>query len=116
MCFGNFFGLAWITEDTAKLQLHNDILYPMMDGFAQDWPTLTHTDNGLAMDQLGVGVGVGDLPIDAGFEPQTRARSNTWPCPRPDNFVEPVDELDSTKASNQQLTAGGEFPPFFYLS
>ncbi|KAH8268365.1 hypothetical protein KR026_005907 [Drosophila bipectinata] len=78
----------------------------MMDGFAQDWPSLTHTDNGLAMGQLGVGVGVGDLPIDAGFEPQTRARSNTWPCPRPDNFVEPVDELDSTKASNQQLTAG----------
>jgi len=24
-----------------------------------------------------------------GFEPQTRARSNTWPLPRPENFVDP---------------------------
>ncbi|KAH8278874.1 hypothetical protein KR018_010692 [Drosophila ironensis] len=78
----------------------------MMDGFAPNWRTLTHTENGLEMDQLGVELGVGELPLDAGFEPQTRARSNTWPCPRPDNFVEPVDELDSTKASNQQLTGG----------
>lgn len=30
--------------------------------------------------------------LDAGFEPQTRARSNTWPLPRPENFVEPGDE------------------------
>lgn len=27
-----------------------------------------------------------------GFEPQTRARSNTWPLPRPENYVEPGDE------------------------
>ncbi|CAH0552477.1 unnamed protein product [Brassicogethes aeneus] len=27
-----------------------------------------------------------------GFEPQTRARSNTWPLPRPENYVEPTDE------------------------
>ncbi|XP_018318458.1 forkhead box protein O isoform X2 [Agrilus planipennis] len=27
-----------------------------------------------------------------GFEPQTRARSNTWPLPRPENFVEPGEE------------------------
>lgn len=26
-----------------------------------------------------------------GFEPQTRARSNTWPLPRPENYVEPDD-------------------------
>lgn len=26
------------------------------------------------------------------FEPQIRARSNTWPLPRPENFVEPSDE------------------------
>lgn len=26
--------------------------------------------------------------LDTGFEPQTRARSNTWPLPRPENFVE----------------------------
>lgn len=29
------------------------------------------------------------LDIDSNFEPQTRARSNTWPLPRPDNFMEP---------------------------
>lgn len=74
-----------------------------MDGFAQEWPNLTRTDNGLQMDQL-----VGELHGDVGFEPQQRARSNTWPCPRPENFVEPVDELDSTKASNQQLATCGE--------
>ncbi|XP_030370018.1 forkhead box protein O isoform X2 [Scaptodrosophila lebanonensis] len=73
-----------------------------MDGYAHEWPTPPRTDNSaLHMDHL-----VGDLPSDAGFEPQTRARSNTWPCPRPENFVEPVDELDSTKASNQQLATG----------
>lgn len=27
-----------------------------------------------------------------GFEPQTRARSNTWPLPRPENYVEPAEE------------------------
>lgn len=27
-----------------------------------------------------------------GFEPQTRARSNTWPLPRPENYVEPGEE------------------------
>jgi len=74
-----------------------------MDSFAQDWPNLPRSDNGLQMDQL-----VGELHGDVGFEPQTRARSNTWPCPRPENFVEPTDELDSTKASNQQLAPGGK--------
>lgn len=42
---------------------------------------------------------------DTGFEPQTRARSNTWPLPRPENFVEPETELDSSKCSNQQLAS-----------
>lgn len=33
------------------------------------------------------------LEIDPNFEPQTRARSNTWPLPRPENFVDQeVDE------------------------
>ena len=30
--------------------------------------------------------------LDAGFEPQQRARSNTWPLPRPDNFVDIKEE------------------------
>ncbi|XP_050069225.1 forkhead box protein O isoform X2 [Anopheles maculipalpis] len=44
---------------------------------------------------------------DTGFEPQTRARSNTWPLPRPENFVEPETEPDSNKCSNQQLANTG---------
>lgn len=31
-----------------------------------------------------------------GFEPQTRARSNTWPLPRPENYVEPNDDAATT--------------------
>ncbi|ETN60274.1 transcription factor [Anopheles darlingi] len=46
---------------------------------------------------------------DTGFEPQTRARSNTWPLPRPENFVEPETELDSNKCSNQQLAGNPAF-------
>lgn len=47
---------------------------------------------------------LGEL-TDVGFEPQTRARSNTWPLPRPDNYVEPCDDRDtgSKKNSNQNL-------------
>lgn len=30
--------------------------------------------------------------MDGAFEPQTRARSNTWPLPRPENYVEPGDD------------------------
>lgn len=43
---------------------------------------------------------------DSTFEPQTRARSNTWPLPRPENYVEPGDGSDSNKCSNQQLAMG----------
>lgn len=32
-----------------------------------------------------------------GFEPQTRARSNTWPLPRPENYVEPTEEAANGK-------------------
>ncbi|XP_011177774.1 forkhead box protein O isoform X3 [Zeugodacus cucurbitae] len=70
-----------------------------MEGFVHDWPTPPPTDIPLHMDL------VSELQGDGGFEPQTRARSNTWPCPRPENFVEPSDDLDSTKASNQQLAS-----------
>ncbi|GIY46764.1 forkhead box protein O [Caerostris extrusa] len=49
-----------------------------------DWATqpykVDYYQGHLNMDQL---------DIDPNFEPQTRARSNTWPLPRPDNFVEP---------------------------
>lgn len=38
-----------------------------------------------------------------GFEPQTRARSNTWPLPRPENYVEPGEE-----AAAATTTANGK--------
>uniref|UniRef100_A0A1A9Z7C0 Fork-head domain-containing protein n=1 Tax=Glossina pallidipes TaxID=7398 RepID=A0A1A9Z7C0_GLOPL len=69
-----------------------------MEGFAHDWPTPPRSDNNALHMDLVVEL------HDGSFEPQTRARSNTWPCPRPENFMDPPDELDSTKASNQQLT------------
>nr|QBC41003.1 FoxO [Chrysopa pallens] len=34
---------------------------------------------------------------DNGFEPQQRARSNTWPLPRPENYVDPPDDTASNK-------------------
>lgn len=73
-----------------------------MEGFAHDWPTPPRSDNNALHMDL-----VAELH-DGSFEPQTRARSNTWPCPRPENFMDPPDELDSTKASNQQLTGSGK--------
>lgn len=45
---------------------------------------------------------LGEL-AEAGFEPQPRARSNTWPLPRPDNYVDPED-AGSKKNSTQNLT------------
>lgn len=33
------------------------------------------------------------------FEPQTRARSNTWPLPRPENYVEPTDDAGNKCAA-----------------
>lgn len=38
-----------------------------------------------------------------GFEPQTRARSNTWPLPRPENFVEPTEENGGAGGGNKCL-------------
>ena len=35
-----------------------------------------------------------DLDLDPSFEPQQRARSNTWPLPRPDNYVDIKDDAD----------------------
>ncbi|CAD7090410.1 unnamed protein product [Hermetia illucens] len=66
-----------------------------MDQF--EWlPPQESTEENLQMDY------VSELQ-DGTFEPQTRTRSNTWPLRRPDNFAEPSDESESTKASNQQL-------------
>lgn len=83
-----------------------------MDSYGQSWHsppkeladfTADLTEDDLGMDMLT------ELQ-DSAFEPQTRARSNTWPLPRPDNCVEPTDDTGSNKCSNQQL-AGGKKPP-----
>lgn len=83
----------------------------MNNSFGSPWPSPPRleniSDDGMPMDSLG------ELQ-DNGFEPQTRARSNTWPLPRPDNFVEPPEEDGSTKASNQQL-ANCEYQFIFIL-
>ncbi|XP_022130763.2 forkhead box protein O isoform X1 [Pieris rapae] len=52
---------------------------------------------------------LGEL-AEVGFEPQTRARSNTWPLPRPENYVDPVEDGGSKKNSNQNLTGAPPLP------
>lgn len=74
-----------------------------MDNFAM-WSSPSELMDGMSNDGLQMETLV-ELQ-DNGFEPQTRARSNTWPLPRPENFVEPCDESESNKCSNQQLSGG----------
>uniref|UniRef100_A0AB38ZLB7 Forkhead box protein O n=1 Tax=Amblyseius orientalis TaxID=911335 RepID=A0AB38ZLB7_9ACAR len=58
---------------------------------------------------------VGDINLNAAlgatFEPQQRARSNTWPLPRPENYVEKDEmEMDKNDGLLDQAT-GGSSPP-----
>ena len=46
-----------------------------------------------------------DLGGDSNFEPQQRARSNTWPLPRPDNYVD-VD-VKEEDVSGGDVSGGG---------
>ncbi len=74
-----------------------------MDTFGDPWPSPPQgleglSDDGIPMDSLT------ELQ-EATFEPQTRARSNTWPLPRPENFVEPTDDAENNQqCMNQQIT------------
>ncbi|EDS44493.1 transcription factor [Culex quinquefasciatus] len=79
-----------------------------MDSFGSPWPASPRgggleglSNDGVPMDALA------ELQ-DGAFEPQTRARSNTWPLPRPENFVEPEVESESNKCSNQQLASAAQ--------
>lgn len=72
-----------------------------MENFAM-WSSPSNIMDGMSNDGLQMETLV-ELQ-DNGFEPQTRARSNTWPLPRPDNFVEPCDETENNNCSNQQLS------------
>lgn len=78
-----------------------------MDSFNSPWPSSPRGIDGLSNDAIHMDA-LADFQ-DVGFEPQTRARSNTWPLPRPDNYVEPCDDSGSTKCSNQQLSTGKKF-------
>lgn len=71
-----------------------------MDSFNSAWPSPQRGIDGLSNDALHVDM---ETELRETFEPQTRARSNTWPLPRPDGFVEPTDDSGSTQCSNQQL-------------
>ncbi|CAH1989749.1 unnamed protein product [Acanthoscelides obtectus] len=52
--------------------------------------------------------GGGGGPGAEGFEPLTRARSNTWPLPRPENYVDPP---GSEEGSAVAATGGNKCPP-----
>jgi forkhead box protein O3 len=76
-----------------------------MDSFENDpWPSppiLTEIND--QMDSLA------DLH-EGGFEPQIRARSNTWPLPRPENFVDQNEDGENNQqCSNQQSVTGELF-------
>lgn len=78
-----------------------------MDSFNSPWPSSPRGIDGLSNDAIQMDA-LADFQ-DGGFEPQTRARSNTWPLPRPDNYIEPCDDTGSTKCSNQHLSTGKSF-------
>ncbi|CAO1434856.1 unnamed protein product [Diamesa hyperborea] len=72
-----------------------------MDSFSDPWPSPPHLLEGLSNDHMD---SLAELHEGA-FEPQTRQRSNTWPLPRPDNFVEPIDDTDpNNQCLNQKLS------------
>ncbi|XP_055699776.1 forkhead box protein O isoform X2 [Phlebotomus papatasi] len=77
-----------------------------MDSFGSIWPSPPRGLDGVSNDGLPMET-LTELQ-DGNFEPQTRARSNTWPLPRPDNIVEPSDDTESNKCSNQQLSGAGQ--------
>lgn len=68
-----------------------------MESFNDPWPSPPILD-GIGSDQMD---SLAELHEGA-FEPQIRARSNTWPLPRPDNFVEPNDDTNNNQQSSNQ--------------
>lgn len=76
-----------------------------MDTFNDPWPSPPL--DGLSSDQMD---SLAELH-EGSFEPQIRARSNTWPLPRPENFVEPSDDTDNNQQSSNQQSLSGECPP-----
>lgn len=76
-----------------------------MDEFNEPWPSPPVLD-GLSSDQMD---SLAEMQ-EGTFEPQLRARSNTWPLPRPENFIEPSDDTDNNQQiSNQQSLLNGVY-------
>jgi hypothetical protein len=78
-----------------------------METFNDPWPSPPILD-GLSTDQMD---SLAELHEGA-FEPQIRARSNTWPLPRPENFVEPNDDTDNNQQSSNQQSLTGKLMGF----
>ena len=75
-----------------------------MDTFNDPWPSPPVLD-GLSSDQMD---SLAELHENS-FEPQIRARSNTWPLPRPENFVEPSDDTENNQQTSNQQSLTGRF-------
>lgn len=87
-----------------KIKIIEIIETKKMDQFNSDpWPSPPLID-GLndQMDSLA------ELQQEGTFEPQIRARSNTWPLPRPENFVDPGDDAENNQQCNNQQSVTGE--------
>lgn len=76
-----------------------------MDSFNDTWGTPPNLGEGLSPDQMD---SLAELHENA-FEPQIRARSNTWPLPRPENFVEPSDDNESNNQKTNNQQSSGEY-------
>jgi hypothetical protein len=75
-----------------------------MDTFNDPWASPPNLE-GLSSDQMDSLAELHEGP----FEPQIRARSNTWPLPKPENFVEPGDENESNNQKTNNQQSSGEY-------
>jgi forkhead box protein O3 len=75
-----------------------------MDTFTDPWQSPQVLDGLSSGDQMD---SLAELQ-EGTFEPQVRARSNTWPLPRPENFVEPNDDAENNQQSTNQQSLTGK--------
>jgi hypothetical protein len=76
----------------------------VMDTFTDPWQSPQVLDGLSSGDQMD---SLAELQ-EGTFEPQVRARSNTWPLPRPENFVEPNDDAENNQQANNQQSLTGK--------
>lgn len=78
-----------------------------MDSFSNDpWPSPPLLSD--INDQMNINDSLAELQ-EGGFEPQIRARSNTWPLPRPENFVDSNEDAENNQQSNNQQSVTGMY-------